>query len=99
MIIEAKEQEKVIKQELQQKKWKKADPNAKYEAALYNPSMPTTDDTEDSGTWKERWLKDTRTRQVEHSAALLESAGSFWQKNAKQKSSKYLVSLKSKLSG
>jgi hypothetical protein len=72
MIIEAKEQEKVIKQELQQKKWKKADPNAKYEAALYNPSMPTTDDTEDSGTWKERWLKDTRTRQVEHSAALLE---------------------------
>jgi hypothetical protein len=73
MIIEAKEQEKVIKQELQQKKWKKADPNAKYEAALYNPSMPTTDDTEDSGTWKERWLKDTRTRQVEHSTGLFES--------------------------
>ena len=70
MIIEAKEQEKVIKQELQQKKWKKADPNAKYEAALYNPSMPTTDDTEDS-TWKERWLKDTRTRQVYTSSKLL----------------------------
>ena len=71
MIIEAKEQEKVIKQELQQKKWKRADPNAKAEAALYNPSMPTTDDTEDSSTWKERWLKDTRTRQVYTSSKLL----------------------------
>jgi hypothetical protein len=70
MIIEAKEQEKVIKQELQQKKWKKADPNAKAEAALYNPSMPTADDTEDS-TWKERWLRDTRTRQVYTSSKLL----------------------------
>jgi hypothetical protein len=90
MIIEAKEQEKVIKQELQQKKWKKADPNAKYEAALYNPSMPTTDDTEDSGTWKERWLKDTRTRQVEHSSS--NRLINFWEEaNFAETKSKYLV--------